>query len=375
MALTAFLGASFVCALIWVERPTPAHAALFGAATGLAVLSKFSTLAFLPAAIAAALAWYYAAERPKLRELLHAARERVPTLALAAIVGALTIWAGYRFSFGKVDFAGLRLPAPELYAGVQEVMNHNAAGHSAYLLGERSHTGFWCFYPVVLAVKTPLGFLALLGIGLVWTLRKGNPFRRGWLPLAFAAGILLAASFSRINIGVRHILPVYIGFSLIAAAAAVRWLEAGATRKWAAVLLLAWAAISSLLSHPGYIAYFNELAGGEPEKILVDSDLDWGQDLTRLSQRLRELGAQEVFFDPIVIADLEGQHGFPRVYSVDLRRPMPGWNVVSPTLWKSQRYGLFDTHPELTLWPDRVKPTERVGSLLLYYAPPPVRGR
>src|ERR1039457_3741633 len=104
-------------------------------------------------------------------------------------------------------------------------MRHNAEGHPGFLLGERSNTGFWYFYPVVIAVKTPLAFLILVALGLTFATRKREWFRPAGPPLAFSAGIVLVGLFTHINIGVRHILPVYVGFSLLAAAAAVQWLE------------------------------------------------------------------------------------------------------------------------------------------------------
>ena len=374
MALTAFLGAAFFCGLVWTEQPTRAHAVWFGASTGLMVLSKFSCLAFLPASAAVALAWYLFSERPKMARLARAARERLPSLGLAVLVACLLIWAGYRFSFGKVEFANLRLPAPELYSGIRTVMEHNAGGHPAYLLGQRSETGWWYFFEVALAVKTPLAFLILLGFGVALALRRQQRYQRPWLPLAFAAGILLVGVFSRINIGLRHVLPVYIGFAVLTAVAVVRLVELTQTRRWvrmALPLLVLWLAGSSLLCHPDYLAYFNELAGSEPEKILVDSDLDWGQDIKRLSRRLHEVGAQEVAFLPVIVADLEGEHGFPPVRAVmNVWRPTPGWTAVEVTYLKALRLGLGDEHPEVTLWPDRTKPLERVGkSILLYYFP------
>ena len=78
------------------------------------------------------------------------------------LTGILVVWAGYRFSFGDAGFFHLRLPAPELYAGVRQVMEHNAQGQDSYLLGTRGHTGFWSFFLVALGVKSPLAFLALL---------------------------------------------------------------------------------------------------------------------------------------------------------------------------------------------------------------------
>ena len=367
MALTAFLGAAFLSGLVWTGQPTPAHAVWFGACTGLAVLSKFSCLVFLPASVAAALAWHVFSERPKMAWLARAVKERLPSFGLAVLVACLLIWAGYRFSFGR------GLPAPELYSGIQTVIMHNTEGHPGYLLGERSTTGWWYFFEVALAVKTPLAFLILLGFGVALALRRQPRYRRPWLPLAFAGGILLAGVFSRINIGLRHVLPVYIGFAVLTAVAVVRLWELAETRKWVRIglpLLVVWLAGSSLLSHRDYLAYFNELGGSEPEKILVDSDLDWGQDLKRLARRLHEAGAREVAFLPLTLGDIEHEMGLPAIQGMDVQRPSPGWNAVGVTCWKELRLGLGDKHPEAALWPDRIEPTERVGkSVLLYYFP------
>jgi hypothetical protein len=363
MALTAFTGASFLSALVWIDRPSAASATLFGACTGLAVLSKFSALPFIPSAMAAAVVVYMFVERPSAAKLTQTVLKLLPSFLLAILAGAIVIWAGYRFSFDKV-------PAPAFWAGIDQVREHNAKGHSAYLLGMRSETGWWYYYLVLLVVKTPLPFLGLLGFGLVKNPRK-------WMPLAFSLGILLFASTSRINIGVRHVLPIYIGFCLVAAAGTMRLLELSsraAWAKWTLAGLMLWLAATSLLSHPDYIPYFNLIAGDEPEKIAVDSDLDWGQDMNRLGARLREAGAQEVTFNPFVLADLEHVHGFPRVQQSNPLVPSPGWNALSLTVLKEMRLGLFDRQPEATPWPEKMKPGERIGKgILLYYFPPAQR--
>jgi hypothetical protein len=137
------------------------------------------------------------------------------------------------------------------------------------------------------------------------------------------------------------------------------------------VLALAWMGLTSLLSHPDYLPYFNMLAGGDPEKIAVDSDLDWGQDINRLSRRLREVRAPQVTFDTFIVTKLEGMHGFPPTRQSDPQRPSPGWNAVSLTVLKVGRMGLVKEHSEYQLWPEHVKPQERVGKgILLYYFPP-----
>jgi hypothetical protein len=359
MALTAMLGAAYLAALRWGESGTWKDGLAFGVCTGLAVVSKFSSLVFLPAALAVALCGYWYFQRPALPELLLLARRRLPTLALAVALGALVIGLLYRGSLS------------ELFAGIRAVQAHNAEGHPTYLLGERSISGFWYFYPVVLAVKTPLALVLLLGFALWLAFRERARLQRDWPVLAFALGILLVALFSRINIGVRHILPVYFAFSLLAAAALPDLWRRGMGARAAMGVLLVWFAASSAFVHPDYLAYTNELAGNTPEKILADSDLDWGQDMKRLSARLRQAGATQVTFSPTISADFEGELGFPRMTQSSPVAPSPGWNAVSLSLWKVRRLGLLDTHPEVTLWPDRVPPGERVGKgVMLWYFPP-----
>src|SRR5262249_45930870 len=157
---------------------------------------------------------------------------------------------------------------------------------------------------------------------------------------------------SHINIGVRHIMPVYIGFSIVAAAGGVHLLQHARQVQWARWvlgLLLFWAAATSLVSHPDYIPYFNALAGSEPQNIVVDSDLDWGQDIKRLGKRLAEVRAQQLSFLPPV----EGAtRGFPPMKPGFREIPDPGWNAVSLTALKMARLGLYNDHPEIQVWPE-----------------------
>ena len=376
MPLTAMAAASFVTGVMWLEQPSHRRSVLFGACTGLAVLSKFSIFVFLPAAAVAALLCYLLAVRPARRTLPDVIRRRFLPLLLAVAVAILVIWAGYRFSVGKVDFTAISLPFPELFDGIKTVAAHNAAGHPAYLLGERRQFGWWYYYPVVLAVKTPLPFLALLFIGLAVSLSKVNRAKAAhWLPLAFSLGIFFVSCFSHINIGVRHILPVYLGFSVTAAVGAVWLSRQSSTARWALWILgalLVWHGATSLISHPDYIPYTNLLAGNYPEKILVDSDLDWGQDMNRLSERLRELGVRQVAFNPFNMGFWEEYHGFPTITLMQPTRPSPGWNAASLTHMLSGRLGLYDQFPKAKLWTTGVPPTERVGktTYLWYIANP-----
>ncbi len=139
-----------------------------------------------------------------------------------------------------------------------------------------------------------------------------------------------------------------------------------------------WYGASSILSHPDYLPYFNELAGRHPENIVVDSDLDWGQDMKRLAARLHEAGAPEVYFLPMDMVaaergDFEKGLGFPRVIDqINALAPSPGWNAVSLTCLKQRRLGMRDRMPNLQPWPDRMLDSgELVGkSIRLWYFPP-----
>ena len=282
MALTACLGAAFLSLLVWAEKPSFRHSLLLGAATAMAVLSKFTALGFLPVAAVFALVVYLVADRPGWKRLAALAKRRAAPLAVAVLVGALVVWAGYLFSFGAVPGWSVRLPAPELFDGIRRAMRHNAGEGGGYLFGRLSPTGWWYFFPAALAVKTPLAFLFLLGLGGWLTVRAGHA--RPLLPWAFSLGILAPAMTSPVNYGVRHVLPVYMGFSIVAALAVVRLVQTGKWARVAAGALVLWMAVSGAIRHPDYLAYFNELAGSEPEKVLVDSDLDWGQDTILLAR-------------------------------------------------------------------------------------------
>ena len=381
MALTAMFLLAVYTGWRWLEQPVLWRAAAFGFSTGLAVLSKFSTIPFLPSVAFVALLFWLAFERPPFQRITTDIKQRLPQALLAAAIGAILIWAGYLFSFGKTADFSFPVPAPELFTGIDEVRKHNATGHETYMLGAQSYTGWWYFYLVAIAVKTPLPIRALGLVGLVLLFSKSRFGTRGWMPVSIVLGILIFSSFfSRIRIGTRHVLPVFVVFA-IAGACAVMWLThlekthlekySGVLKTTVAVTLLAIAAIS-LAAHPNYLAYFNFIAADKPSAYLIDSDLDWLQDTKRLATRLKELGATEIYFSPFAPGDLQKLYGFPPIHPLDPNGPRPGWNVVGLT---ALRLGIFtgtrfEYDRGFQFWPDRIEPTERVGSSYwLYYVP------
>jgi len=377
MPATGSIGAGFFALLLWTENPgsirKPAMSLLLGAALALAILSKFSSLPFLPCAALAALVGYLIFQRPRVDSILEWIRLHAFPTEIVAVTAAILIWAGYRFHFAR------GVPAPELWQGIRDVISHNDTGHPGYLLGHYGEQGWWYYYPVAIFYKTPIALLALIAIGVVVCLRRRGERGGAYVtPLAFALGIVVfAATFSHINLGIRHVLPAYVGFSIIAGVGAQwLWSSGGSFNKAARAILAAlllWLAASSALSHPDYLAYFNAFAGSKPENILIDSDLDWGQDMKRLALRLKELDVKELAFDPFngaYVEDLQNAYEFPPIKPLDPKGPSHGWNAASLTMLKLWRLGYFKSDPARVLWTDRIPPTEHVGKgVLLWYVP------
>ena len=164
MGLAACLGAAFLTMLIWVEEPTDKHGAIFGFCMALAMLSKFTTLGFFPVGAAIALVFYLAAERPGMDKLKQLAKERAASFGIAVGVCLFTVWAAYFFSFGKVPVWNISLPAWEYFDGIRVALS--AQRRTAIRPGcwaRRRRYGWWYYFPVALAVKTPLALLAAAG--------------------------------------------------------------------------------------------------------------------------------------------------------------------------------------------------------------------
>jgi hypothetical protein len=371
--------ATFLLALLagarWLQRPSLATAAWLGLACGAATLAKFSALVFLPIVFAAALA---ARRLFGQREEGGAPRAGVwrggwrglpSQLGLAALAAALTVWAGYRFSVGPVgvlpqqamgwfsilpDSATrgplvdwlLTVPvlAPEFFHGLLFLRAHNQAGHTAYLLGEVSRSGFPAFYLVSLVVKTPLPYLALIAAA---TLRLARRSRtpETWPAVALLAGalgIVAVSSTGRMNLGLRHVLPV---LPLLAVAAG---LVLGSLRRPLALAavggaLLAQAGIAAA-ARPNLLSYFNPLAGKDPAAVLLDSDLDWGQGLLQLRDELHRRGAADVaiayagFTNPCRL-------GLPSLRALPPGRPQAGWIAVSENYFRDRSHLLLRRDP------------------------------
>ena len=323
--LTMFLGSWAFWR--WSERPSPGRALLVGALVGLAVATRITSWLLLPTFVL-----LEAFARRK-------ARDRV---ILGLFILALTpfvIWAAYDFRATPsplvlragavappatmIDALGRFVAAlfPEAYVdGILDVAAHNSGGHPAYLLGTMSTTGWPYYYLVAFLVKNTPGFL--LGIlAALYALARNRPLGRLEAHLFVPAALMAAlASWGHIQIGERYILPMY-PYLIVLMASLVVGLPA---RRFVIPLILALHVAPALLEIPrGYIPYFNPFAGGPDGgyRVLVDSNLDWGQDLPRLAQYMKERGITKIQL---------GYHGSdnPDRFGIE-RDDLPGANLFA----------------------------------------------
>jgi hypothetical protein len=178
------------------------------------------------------------------------------------------------------------IPAAEYIDGLYQVAYHDLSGHPSMLLGQISSTGGWkSYYFYVIALKWPICVLLLATVGLFVIIRRRVRLPDGWPALiAIPAVLFLMAVFSRIQIGDRHILPVY-PFALLLAAASWQGLHHHGTAR---VLLLALVVVNAadcIRFAPDYMSYFTPLVDqSKSYNLLTDSNTDWGQGLVALKK-------------------------------------------------------------------------------------------
>ena len=176
---------------------------------------------------------------------------------------------------------------------------HFAQGRPAFFLGEYGSKGWLLFFPVAFVLKTTLPALTLLVLAGIALARAGCASRKLYrlAPLAILVAIYgVFALTSHLNIGLRHILPIYPALYLLAGA--VAWLPDRVWRTAVIAGLLGLHALASLAIRPHYLAYFNPLLGGPTQayRRFVDSSLDWGQDLPGLKRWLSKNAPAEKIF-------------------------------------------------------------------------------
>jgi hypothetical protein len=394
LGLTCLFFASVYAFYRYIKRPSVARLALCAIAVGLTLVAKHSGALILPTLALLAVAEGIQSRAEPASDgasSTHSVTRNWANLAAALLVivavSYFLLWAFYGFRYAARPGALQITPAlgdytAALQSSTQKLLIDFFARHHlfpeaylygwvdilqipgtrpTFLFGRIYGSGRWFFFPAVFLIKTTLTLLVLLALAPFARLWK---HRRELLFLAIPAAFFLAISmFSGLNLGVRHILPIY-PFSIVLAAAA-GWHFAARSRLAAlgVAALLVFAAASSLHSFPNYLAYSNEAFGGPANtyRVVTDSNADWGQGLKWVKSYLDRQHITDCWFDySVPTVD-------PRYYGIackPLLSSMYGFGKASPVPPSISGTILISaTELEGLMWgPDVLNPYEQFKS-------------
>ncbi len=266
-----------------------------GIGLGLALASKFSLMILL---LALPIIAFFNDPGSSVRVRV---RQLSLRFVLLLVVAALTVWGVYAFQIGPVDPGGLPVPAPGFWREWQSAQHYLNQPWPNYLFGQTSETGWWYYFPIALALKTPLPVLILFVAALVRTVLK-RTWRADLIFLLPSLLLFVSLLFSTNNLGYRYLLPL---LPLIYVYVSGLWPRTMPNASRRATLsarhlvilsLLVWQIAGTLRIYPYYLTYFNEMTGG-PDRgryILSDSNVDWGQDLVGLKSYVEQNGLDRI---------------------------------------------------------------------------------
>ncbi len=278
LAVTVACTAALFAAWRYLRHPGLVQALLIGLTLGLSQSTKLNAVLLLPVI--------------GLLLLFHAWRHRCRTLMLTQTllifaVAGLSLWSTYGFELRAVHGLPIRLPAGTHLLLWEPVLRATGGGHPAFLMGELSSLGWWYYFPVAFAIKTPVPTLLALMAGATAFLsgrrRRWRDELALWAFVPFYGGFII---YSRLNIGYRHLLPV-LPLLLVGTA---RLFQPNLWRAWPSRVLSGalglWLVVAAVQIWPFQLSYFNELVGGPEQgyRYLVDSNLDWGQAFKALAR-------------------------------------------------------------------------------------------
>jgi hypothetical protein len=364
----------------WTRRPTALRLVLCGLCLGLAAIAKLTSI-LLPGILALLLALVLC-RRLATRANLPSIGPEAPLrraawglgvwLVLHAIASGV-VWLGYGGSFVVGESAHGPLAGVTLPAYLRSFLFYdaiNASGRLVFFWGEFSRDGWWYFFPVAFAIKEPIGLLALLASAFV-SLRTRSGRLGPFLAVPFAVYLGVLMLYVDVPLGYRYALPL---LPLLFVFIATQLAPLPRDRRGVAVLVAcALLVFESAWLHPHYLAHFNPLVGGPARgsQMLLDANLDWGQDVTTLARHLASEGNPPVWLALFAAED-------PATYGVR-GRPLRGCRPVAGLLAFSAnvRWGLHAANDPFAApiagcyaWLDRFEPVARLGySIDLYDVP------
>jgi len=415
-AVFGFLIATFFW-LKFLKNPSGKNIFIAGIMFGIAMCLKFSLVLLIPSLglVTIIYAWL---QSKKIKIVLK-------YIGLAAVVGlvgfVLIVWPVYQFHIinypVKQQFSDMETilddtfvnnffiqgvhnpimrPFSQYAFGLLMATSRVSGGNTVYFLGKVSGNAWKEYFPVMYLLKTPLSFhiLTLLVIGLWFSaIKKAGFFKKigkrfkAWISDHLAEFSLLiffiiywATSITgNLNIGVRHILPIFPIMYILVSLRLFRSVDKMKKQSKLILgcllgILMAWYIISSVLTFPHYISYYNELAGGSGNgyKYAVDSNYDWGQDLKRLTQFVEENNIEK-----INVSYFGGDNTFYRLgdklgkaWVDEAQEKNKGWIAISATLLQERRAIAvpgYDRDTTSFNWLNDYEPTRIGNSIFAYY--------
>jgi len=401
----------FVFRRYWLA-PTWSGALASGMTLGLALLTKYTLILILPVCLIyflmSTVVWCSVVWKSLLIRLGHIG------LAVAALV--LVINIGYLFegsgaALGQIPFIShtftgdadeessvpmhhvgnrfngtwlghLPCPVPANWLRGIDVQRHDFEEmhneRPSYLAGKWRDRGWWYYYLYAMAVKMPVGVIGLAACGLLLALARHSssaPWpEEVYLYLPAVSIIGFVSSQTGFNHHMRYILPAFS--FLFVGAGKMAWFIR--LRSWPfAILVIAgllWAITSSLVIYPHSLSYFNEPSGGPTQghRHLVDSNIDWGQDVLFLKQWLdKHPDARPIQMAVFGWSEMTGLPQLnpplgPGYGQKDKCGPLPGWYVISVNALRGMSVRSLPRNS--LIYFQHFQPVDRVGySIYIYH--------
>ncbi|MDP4038410.1 MAG: glycosyltransferase family 39 protein [bacterium] len=394
LGIAAFIFFAFYAFFNFLEKPSIKTIWWAGFFLGLAQLAKFSAIMIYPLfgllALITVIAW------KKTKHWQIRLRDYLGGFIIISLISFILIWLFYiphtlhmpqaiqdeliraslpgKYSsvvpfLTKLNDSFLGKPLAQYLLGLAMVFNRVKSGNTTYLLGQVTNQSFMWYFPVTYLIKMPLSFLIIsLGtiIYAVYQYFKKTPLKiwykfisyanNHFIELSFILFIILYSYLSitgNLNLGIRHLFPIIPLIFILVSKKVVEFITntKSKTKKQIYSIILAilliWYGLSNIITHPSYVAYFNELigGGGNAYKYVTDSNIDWGQDL----KRLKEYADSNTEIDKIAVDYFGG--GDPNYYFCKRKYDSDGKLIASASgydcsgskyvLWHADT-GVFD---------------------------------
>jgi len=409
LGATFFIFASIYCLWRFCQRPSRGRLILGGVLFGLAQATKFTALFLLPIFFMLLLIWVFGTTGALLPFAL-AGQSRLQRVYVVLalwfvifVIGFVVLWGVYGFEarpllpredshplldrfipgnnpiVKRVVYAlveNVPIPAHAYFSDLAWLRRYTRAGHPTFLMGRYAVTGWWFYFPIAFVIKTPIPLLILLLVAACLSLRHREDLKREYFLLVPMVVFFLASMFSPIDIGYRNILPVLpLAFVYVSKVSALFEAKAvrGRVAQWARLalgLLCAWYVISTVALSPHYLAYFNELVGGPGNgyKYLVDSNLDWGQDLKNLKKYMDRAGIPQIYLNYFGTADV-AYYGIDFLPMPD-RPPAPDAPPAYYAISATSLQGVYARGNASAHWLAQYEPVDRIGYSIFVYRLP-----